>query len=222
VISADSQPIWPGELTAWGTLAVAVVAVAVALFAEWRAGVRVAQEREHSARVLADERKAADDRLAAQLAASEAQLRAERDEARKAAQESDAWAVQVDLSDSLVAGPPGLPPGETKVLLATVTNNGTRALGRVRVKFSSDGSQRSAVKYGNYVPRYQPEGFPVPLDTIGQPGVLAPGGIMQFESDTAGAADLTAPEVIVRWRDPYGQEWQHRHGHVTRQPHITW
>jgi hypothetical protein len=68
VISADSQPVWPGELTAWGTLAVAIAAVAVALFAEWRAAVRVAQEREHSAQVLADERKAADDRLASHAA----------------------------------------------------------------------------------------------------------------------------------------------------------
>jgi hypothetical protein len=206
----------------WGTLAVAVAAVAVALFAEWRAGVRVAQEREHSARVLADERKPADDRLAAQLAASEAQLRAERDEARKVAQESDAWAVQVDLSDSLVAGSPGSPPGEAKVLMATVTNNGRRALGRVRAKFSSDGSQRSDVKYGNYLPRYMPEGFLIPLDTPSQPGVLAPGGIMKFDSDGIGTAELTAPEVIVRWRDPYGQEWQHRHGHVMRITDSTW
>lgn len=67
MINADSQPLWPSELTAWGTLAVAVVAVAVALFAEWRAGVRVTSEREHAAKVLEDERKAADERLTRQL-----------------------------------------------------------------------------------------------------------------------------------------------------------
>jgi hypothetical protein len=212
VIVADSQPLWPGELTAWGTLAVAVVAVAVALFAEWRAGIRVAQEREHSAKVLADERKAADERLATQLAASEAQLRAEREEARKVAQEADAWAVQVDLSDSLVYE--GSHPTADKRLLATVTNNGTRALGRVRAKFSPDGSNRIGVRHSTYVPRNKP-GL-IPLDTISQPGVLPPGGIMQFDSDVIGAAHITVPEVIVRWRDPSGQEWESRHGHVTR------
>jgi hypothetical protein len=90
VITADSRPpLWPGELTAWGTLAVAVVAVAVALFAEWRAAVRVTNEREHAAQlltderehaasVLADERKAADDRLTRQLEHSDKQLADER------------------------------------------------------------------------------------------------------------------------------------------------
>lgn len=148
MIAADAQPLWPGELTAWGTLAVAVVAVAVALFAEWRASVRVAQEREHSAKVLAHERKAADDRLARQLAASEAQLRAEREEARQVMQEANAWAVQVDLSDSLVN-----PPSGDKSLMATVTNKGTRALGRVRARFSPDGSNHIGVMHGNCVPR---------------------------------------------------------------------
>jgi hypothetical protein len=218
VIAADAQPLWPGELTAWGTLAVAVAAVAVALFAEWRAGIRVAQERQHSAQVLADERKAADDRLARQVAASEAQLRAEREEIRKVAQESDAWAVQVDLSDSLVYE--GNQPTGEKSLLATVTNNGTRALGRIRARFSPDGSQRIGVKHCNYVPSNQPG--QIPLDTISQPGVLRPAGIMQFHSPFIGADHLTAPEVIVRWQDPYGQEWETRHGHVTRLTHSTW
>jgi hypothetical protein len=56
--------LWPTELTAWGTLAVAVAAVAVALFAEWRASVRVRDERQHSDKILANERELADKRLA--------------------------------------------------------------------------------------------------------------------------------------------------------------
>jgi hypothetical protein len=154
-------------------------------------------------------------------AASDTQLRTEREEARTAVQEADAWAVQVDLSDSLVARQ-GSPPSGDKCLLATVTNNGTRALGRVRARFSPDGSTRIGVRHSNYVPRNKLDGFLIPLDTINQPGVLAPGGIMQFGSDVIGAAQLTAPEVIVRWRDPYGQEWQHRHGHVTRIADSSW
>jgi hypothetical protein len=57
------QPGLPDWLTGIGTVAVAIVAVGVALYAEWRADQRVAAERKHSAQVLAEERKLADDRL---------------------------------------------------------------------------------------------------------------------------------------------------------------
>lgn len=50
---------WQDTATAIGTVAVA----GVALFAEWRADIRVKREREHSAKVLAEERAAADTRL---------------------------------------------------------------------------------------------------------------------------------------------------------------
>jgi hypothetical protein len=97
---AAGPPLWPSEVTAWGTLAVAIAAVAVALFAEWRASVRVRNEREHSDKILVDEReradkhladeqerhdkeiseerRLADERLAKQLAHSDAQLAEER------------------------------------------------------------------------------------------------------------------------------------------------
>ena len=75
-------------LTAVGTVAVAIAAVGVAFFAEWRAGVRVADERDHAAKVLADERAAADDRLGRQL-----------DQAREREQFDEAYAVQVVLGD---------------------------------------------------------------------------------------------------------------------------
>ncbi len=97
MITADLQPLWPGELTAWGTLAVATVAVAVALFAEWRAGVRVRSERKHAATVLAGERKVADDRLTRQLEHSDQQLAAE----RKAADER--LTRQLEHSDQQLA-----------------------------------------------------------------------------------------------------------------------
>jgi hypothetical protein len=74
---ADATPLWPAEMTAWGTLTLAVAAVAVALFAEWRSSVRVKQERERSYRLLAEERAAADKRLADQMAHNEQQRRQE-------------------------------------------------------------------------------------------------------------------------------------------------
>jgi hypothetical protein len=51
-------------LTAIGTVATAVVAVAVALFAEWRIGVRVKEEQGLSATRLQDERNRSDAKLA--------------------------------------------------------------------------------------------------------------------------------------------------------------
>jgi hypothetical protein len=92
-------------MTAVGTVAVAVVAVAVALFAEWRGGIRVRSEREHSAKVLAaqqerhdketaEERALADQRLTRQLEHSAAQLAEE----RKAA--DDRLRAQLEHSDA--------------------------------------------------------------------------------------------------------------------------
>jgi uncharacterized membrane protein YcjF (UPF0283 family) len=103
---ADATPLWPAELTAWGTLAVAVVAVAVALFAEWRASVRVrherersdrllADEREHNAQVLADERTVAAKRLADQMAHGDQQLQQERQLAKDREQLAAAYLIQV-------------------------------------------------------------------------------------------------------------------------------
>jgi hypothetical protein len=48
MITTVTHPDWTGNMTAIGTLAVAVVAVGVALYAEWRAGKRLrAEQNEH-------------------------------------------------------------------------------------------------------------------------------------------------------------------------------
>ena len=68
-------PTW---LTAVGTIAVAVAAVWIALWSERRSDKRLAEERENSATLIAEERALADKRLAEQLAHSDAQLAEER------------------------------------------------------------------------------------------------------------------------------------------------
>src|SRR5215469_1184877 len=73
--AAGTPPVWSFELTAWATLAVAVAAVAVAAFTEWRASVRVRTEREHSDKILAEERRLADERLRTQMEHSDKQFR---------------------------------------------------------------------------------------------------------------------------------------------------
>jgi len=102
--SASTGPVWPGEWTAVGTIAVAVVAVSAAAWSEWRITKRTNAEHERSDELLAkelerhqaelseerklaerrltDERQAADDRLQRQIAHSEAQFAAERQRAQ--------------------------------------------------------------------------------------------------------------------------------------------
>jgi hypothetical protein len=73
-------------MTAIGTVAVAVVAVGVALFAEWRAGKRVAAERAHG-----------DERLREERERSDKQIAEERRIAQEREQLAEAYAVQVTL-----------------------------------------------------------------------------------------------------------------------------
>lgn len=89
---AVAGPDWASIMTAIGTVAVAVVAVGVAPYAERRSDRRVADERKNAAKVLsderdrhdkeiADERALAGKRLAEQLAHSASQLAIERTDA---------------------------------------------------------------------------------------------------------------------------------------------
>lgn len=127
-----SGPDWASIMTAVGTVAVAVVAVGVALFAEWRADKRVTAERVHAATVLADERAAADARLKSQQEHSGAQLREERQRAQDAEQQAEAWAVEV-IPD--VAGG----AGSASYLTVDVFNLGSSTITRVEAEFSLDG-----------------------------------------------------------------------------------
>ena len=88
--------------TAIGTIALAVVtagAVFTTIFItrqdRKKAGALLVEERAYAAKVLAEERQAADDRLAKQLASSSAEMIAERDHARELDQEAQALAVKV-------------------------------------------------------------------------------------------------------------------------------
>ncbi len=70
-------------MTAIGTIAVAVAAVGIAIWSDWRTGKRIADEREAHEKEIAAERTLADERLAKQLAHSDAQLAEERAAADK-------------------------------------------------------------------------------------------------------------------------------------------
>jgi hypothetical protein len=108
VATVTAGPDWANATTAIGTVVVAVVAVGVALFAEWRAGRQLrdehkrsdellAQERALHAKEIADERALAGKRLAEQFAHSDAQLAQERAHSEAQLQEDRVWNRRVDL-----------------------------------------------------------------------------------------------------------------------------
>jgi hypothetical protein len=221
VAIADVQPLWPSELTAWGTLALAVAAVAVALFGEWRAVVRTRQERERSDKQLAEERAAADMRLQRQLDYSTSQLLVERKQAQEREQLLNALAMRVERTF--------LNPSYTPVtdfisgdlaperVIVTMINNGMYPVADVSVQFYFRGAQladAAAFKTG-------------PLDTEidltewsslrRYSRVLAVGSAVSFVSNviTQDGDDWRRP-AVVRWRDPHGQLWEQGNGKVWR------
>jgi hypothetical protein len=111
---ADGTPLWPSELTAWGTLAVAVAAVLVALFGEWRTSKRLAQQQiRHEAEIteehrladqrLAEQEKAAEERLRTQMVHSDEQLRQEREAAETRLKEERDLALKREQYEEAVA-----------------------------------------------------------------------------------------------------------------------
>jgi hypothetical protein len=203
-------------LTGVGTVAVAVVAVGAALYAERRADRRVVDERRHAATVLVEERKAADERLLRQMEHSDAQLRQERQQAQEAEQRAQAWAVEVlpgKASDRQ----------DASSISVLVGNLGIRTITRVEAKFSPDGKQLVAPKRSE---RVRPQSGPVtvtfnpvfvPPDgkfSAAYSGVLTPGHHIRFWSSEIADEFLSVPYPVVRWSDWLGQRWEHKKGDV--------
>jgi type II secretory pathway pseudopilin PulG len=233
VVSAAAQPLWPGEWTAIGTLALAVVTLAAVMTTiiitmqdrrnaqtrlkedRTRAAELLADERRYAAGVLATERQAADDRLTRQLEHSEAQLRAERVAVQEQEQEAGAWAVEVKLAVVNVNDPSAL-EGGTKRLIAVVTNSGPRTISQIRARFSPDGKQWVPPLSDEHVSTTTRTAATEYSDTIGHIGVLPSGNTMRFSSAVIGERHLIAPDVIVRWRDALNQGWEYAQGGVRK------
>lgn len=228
---AAETPLWPSELTAWGTLAVAVVAVAVALFAEWRTDKRLAKQQEKHDQEIVEERRLADERLRTQLKHSDEQLSQERQAAdmrvllerdRAWDQEllTEAWSVEV------IAGRMPPEPGITSEAsqpigrpVVLVINHGRYTITQVDARFSPDGRSivgRSQSEASWDISRLPPN-LANSLDgPIGQAylGVLTPGTGMRFIGDTLLVSVLRSTFPIVRWTDRSGIRWEHKQGQV--------
>jgi hypothetical protein len=221
-------PLWPSELTAWGTLAVAIVAVAVALFAEWRASVRVMDERENAAKVLADERGAADERLSRQLAESAAQLQAERDLARDREQLAEAYLVQVTPMriDPAAYGSQITTTDQTDPITCpsvAVVNNGHFTITEVHAMHSPEGSSVTGYDRPEHLSAYGRLPALLSAGTSGRPEpdagrrILTPSDIgIRFTRDAVAASKIHGSYPIVRWTDWRGQRWEHKLGQVRK------
>jgi ADP-ribosylglycohydrolase len=84
---AADFPSWTEVVTAIGTVGVAVAAVGIALWTEWRSGKRLEAEHQRSDRMLKEER-----------ARSKEEIDEERRGAREREQLAQAYAVQVVLA----------------------------------------------------------------------------------------------------------------------------
>jgi hypothetical protein len=240
VYAAPASPLWPSELTAWGTLAVAIVAVSVALFAELRTTVRVRKAREetaqavvderaHAARALAEERAAADKRLQRQLDASAVQLRDEREAARVQEQLVEAYAVQVVVAEK----PAGQATGnvqqpissDVKNLAIMVVNRGRFAITEIEAQISGDGHSLFGIareeRFGGYdsLPTRLKDTYAKLGNPVAQGNVLGPRDTdigMRFETGLVPEHGIAwpGPYAVVRWRDRWGQKWEHKKGTV--------
>src|SRR5262249_52370744 len=123
VVTIITRPDWPSIVTAIGTVAVAVVAVGVALFTEWRIGKRLRAERERSDKQLAEER-----------ALSEGRLREERKLFQDREQLAEAYAVQVVLTKKIVGV-------DAESLVAFIFNRGSQTITQIEARFSPDSQQ---------------------------------------------------------------------------------
>lgn len=171
----------------------AVAAVGVALFGEWRTNKRFRQ----------------------QLQMTVSQLRAERAEAENREHRTATLAVAVDFGRYTGANDPGLhlvprdlQPGETEFMTVSVENRSPYPITRMTVEFSADGQHfepamqvKAGTEHG-YMVGYSPihSGFSMPL-TAGQSASFASGPIL---SET-----ISRSCVKVQWADAWFDSWEH-------------
>lgn len=224
---AAGTPLWPSELTAWGTLAVAVVAVTVALFAEWRTSKRLAKQQEKHDQEIAEERRLADERLRTQMEHSDQQLQHEREAAdarlqeehriaREREQLNQAYALQVVLMKAFADTP------EARRLVVNIVNHGMQTITRIEARFTPDGRSVIPPHRQVRVPGQQ-LALPPELTSMFEESAEGPSygdtltpydAGMSIETDLIGVDRLTDPMAMVRWTDRWGTRWENKHGDV--------
>jgi hypothetical protein len=242
-LNAAAPPLWPDETTAIGTIALALVtlaAIIVTIVITWRdrrnavidaererttADSRLNRQIEASAAHLQAERAAADDRLQKQLDAAATQLQAEHDAAREQQQLAESYLVQItpgrmhpDLYKTRITTDPDTPITCPCVI---VINRGHYTITDIHAQFSPDG--RSILAYDKREHFSALRDLPQPMSEWieDEPDIrlstLTPtDGGLRFSHDAIAEKNLRGTYPIIRWRDRWGQAWEHKLGTVRK------
>jgi hypothetical protein len=217
VIAPAGGPSWTDIMTAFGTVGAVIVAVGIALWAERRSGIALAEQRALDKAAIEDER-----------AHGRAQLEEERRLAREREQHGEAYRVQVVPGErwgtsSKHNGYGDPEPADTKVLAVMVSNSGSYTITRVEAQFCIGISMRQPHRREGFA---SPASLPAavlgdfrPAPGLPLLGVLTPAdwGI-RFETDEIHVKYLAASYPVVRWTDDWGTRWEHKRGVVRRIP----
>lgn len=225
-----------GEVTGLGTIAVAVVAAAVAVLGEWRASARVKDERRHAAKVLAAqqehsdeqlrlERETADARLKTQQEHSDRQVSEERQAAQAFLQLEEAYAVRISTGwqDGRITDPHiNVEPDDVlQSMVVVVINRGRFTVTEVDARlFRLDNSQTSPAKTERIAETPpaadKSQWIDGPLKDLGNRTLAPWSGGLRFIGSATVDHRLYGAYPMVRWTDRWGQRWEHSKGRVRK------
>jgi hypothetical protein len=218
------MPIDWNAVTGIGTVAVALSATGIAVWSDWRSGVRLKEEREYNKTQLVEERKYSKTQLEEERTRSDTKINQERGLAQEREQFAEASQVEVALTIPRGASDFGNTGSEqAPKLRLTVRNHGNYAITEIRAW--------AALKLH---PGYELRTFSQPrqeqrwdaLDPNSQyieptpgahPDWLPPWDVrLVFETDlpdpSKGEKEILAGYPIVFWTDRWGQAWEHKRG----------
>jgi hypothetical protein len=237
VILADGTH-WASGATAIGTVAVAVVAVGVAILSQRHSDRQIREEREHSDEVVAEERRLANQRLAeqmrvensqvlTQLEQSRDQFRELREKEQDAEQIAEAYAVQIvpvrmspESYGTRVATDP-----ETAITCpgVIVINRGRYTITRLEAQICLNGNSMTHYdKREHFSTWWNLRNMPLAEGLDGpEPDVrldtLTPSDLgMRFTHDAIAESRVRGSYPVVRWKDRWGQTWEHKLGRVEK------
>jgi hypothetical protein len=240
---AAGTPLWPSELTAWGTFALAAVTVAAIITTivitrqdRIRTDRQLADERSAADKRLADEIQAADERLRTQIEQSDEQLRQEREAADARLQEErqhtqdreqriEAYAVQVFNGMTSVNEVHGQsdPDDPSACPLAVVVNGGHYTISDIGARFFTRSATYKVFKIFHASAFYKlpkillagEEGKSESQEWPGESTVLTPSDPgLRIIGLARHVRELIDSYPVVRWTDRWGTRWEHKQGEV--------
>ena len=158
--------------------------------------------------VTAQDRRRTDE----QLTAERERANEERRHALEQEQLADAWAVDVDMTQSMFSPKDG---EDARRLFLAVANRGRFTITRLEARFCTDGTALSVPEKSERELPGEVRMFGLVREEGAMSGILRGWGeAMRFDSEALPVAQLKDPYALVRWTDRWGTRWEHRLGAV--------